>query len=410
MNTETTEPIRILVTGSRNWNDRALVHARLDHWLTQGPLVVVHGACPTGTDLHASEWAHAHQADGVREEPHPADWDAHGRSAGPQRNKHMASLGAHHCEAFILNGSLGATGCATDAEQAGIDTTRHAVTVPPWFKQPLVCMDTETTGKDPTEARLVTADVLRLTPDGRITDHSGYIADPGVDIPAEAAAIHGITTERARADGLPVADVVLLLADDISRAWADGLPVVAFNATYDFTVLDREMRRHHGTGFPVVGPVLDPYVIDKGLDRFRKGKRQLGAVCEHYGITLTNAHNSAADAEGAGRVMFALVEKYQAQLRRRGLGDLWRSQRYWYRTQQTGLQEHFRKLILADPAKAYWNEQGHADGCQAAENKKATCGCGDAPSTWSAEAAADAVRISTDWPLRPYVADSEAAA
>jgi DNA polymerase-3 subunit epsilon len=412
MNTDTTEPIRILITGSRDWEDRDLVRAELDKQLDRhGRIVVVHGACPTGADKYAAEWARDHRTNGAHEERHPADWNAHGKTAGPRRNDHMARLGAGHCLAFILNKSAGATGCADAAERAGIPTTRHTATKPPWYRRPFACFDTETTAADPSVARLVTGDVLHLDPvTATISDHRSYLADPGIEIPAEAAAIHGITTERARADGIPVADAVLLLADDITQAWASGLPVVAFNASYDFTVLDHEMRRHHGVPFPVRGPVLDPYVIDKAMDRFRKGKRQLAAVCEHYGIELVNAHNSAADAEGAGRVMVALATKYQAKIKRRSLGDLWRSQRYWYRSQQTGLQAHFREQILAHPDRAYWHEHGHVDGCAAAEDKKAACGCGDAPSTWSAEDAAAAVYVDTNWPQRPYVPENEVAA
>ena len=53
--------------------------------------------------------------------------------------------------------------------------------------------------------------------------------------------------------------------------------MVAFNGSYDFTVLDRELSRHQDTGVAVTGPVLDPHIIDRTLDR-RRGKRMRRAA------------------------------------------------------------------------------------------------------------------------------------
>ena len=126
----TARPYRILVTGSRDWEDgRSLHGALVDLWRTaaqSGPLVIVHGACPTGADAHAAYWVWGHRVlgDPIREERHPADWTAHGRGAGPVRNRAMVTAGADVCLAFIRNGSRGATGCAALAEAAGIPVRR----------------------------------------------------------------------------------------------------------------------------------------------------------------------------------------------------------------------------------------------------------------------------------------------
>lgn len=70
-----------------------------------------------------------------------------------------------------------------------------------------------------------------------------------------------------------------------------GHIVVAFNASYDLTVMDAEGKR---LGFPALefGTVADPYVIDREMDRTRSGKRTLAAVCDEYGVTLTCAHEA----------------------------------------------------------------------------------------------------------------------
>ena len=120
---------RILVTGSRTWDDRAtLEDALLDAWndameagFPAPGIVVVHGACPRGADALADAWA---REMGLPVEPHPADWQQHGKRAGFLRNQHMVDLGADVALAFIRDGSAGATHTAAAAERAGIPTRR----------------------------------------------------------------------------------------------------------------------------------------------------------------------------------------------------------------------------------------------------------------------------------------------
>ena len=116
------EPFRLLITGSRDWEDEESVRFEIAGMTMLHPgLVVVHGACPTGADAMAAKAC----ADiGVRQEPHPADWDAYGRAAGPRRNAEMVALGADACFAWIKDGSRGASHCAGLAEKAGIPVMR----------------------------------------------------------------------------------------------------------------------------------------------------------------------------------------------------------------------------------------------------------------------------------------------
>lgn len=127
-----TAPYRVLVTGSRDWEDPKTVRAALEavYRSTRAtPVVVVHGACPTGADEHARVWATQMQRRGrpVLEEPHPANWRPGGkldRSAGFRRNAEMVALGADVALAFIRDGSRGASHTADLAEKAGIPTRR----------------------------------------------------------------------------------------------------------------------------------------------------------------------------------------------------------------------------------------------------------------------------------------------
>ncbi|WP_368861197.1 SLOG family protein [Frankia sp. AgB32] len=118
--------MRVLITGSRDWRNAALIYWALDSRLRRaGPagLVVVQGACPTGADLIAERWAETARADGhpVVSEEHPADWDRLKKRSGMIRSAEMVQVGADVCLAFIRNRSAGATGCARLALDAGIE-------------------------------------------------------------------------------------------------------------------------------------------------------------------------------------------------------------------------------------------------------------------------------------------------
>ena len=107
---------RILVTGSRTWDDEVMIRVEVCEELQRAFMlsmrpVVVHGACPRGADAMASRLADQLKPVVVNE-PHPADWDRLGKSAGFRRNEEMARAGAVVCLAFIRDGSRGASHCA----------------------------------------------------------------------------------------------------------------------------------------------------------------------------------------------------------------------------------------------------------------------------------------------------------
>lgn len=209
-----------------------------------------------------------------------------------------------------------------------------------WTDQPRAAFDLETTGRDPHTARVVTASVVLVDPSGEVVEHHEWLADPGVEIPEDAAAIHGISTEKARAEGEPATHVIADLERTLADLWQRGVPVLAFNAAYDLTVLARECERHGITPARPF-PVLDPFVLNKQAHRFRKGKRTLGALCEEYGVVLDAAHTSAADAIAAERLATALAEKFE--MLRAPAEDLHRAQIQWAAEQAASLQEWFRR-------------------------------------------------------------------
>ncbi|MCU1405607.1 MAG: polymerase subunit epsilon, partial [Glaciihabitans sp.] len=87
---------------------------------------------------------------------------------------------------------------------------------------------------------------------------------------------------------------------------------------------------------------IDPLVLDKTVDKYRKGKRTLEAAALHYGVDLTDAHDAAADAVAAGRVAQALAQRYAAQLAI-DPRELHTQQVSWCKEQALSFQDYMRR-------------------------------------------------------------------
>ncbi len=185
--------------------------------------------------------------------------------------------------------------------------------LPEWARQ-LAVFDTETTGIAPETTRIVQAHVSVLDATGAVVEGCDWLIDCGIDIPEQATRVHGITTERMRAEGTPAAESIAEIVEYLGAIFANGTPVVAYNASYDFTILDREAKRYGLSPLDRPRPIVDPLVLDRQLDKYRKGVRNLVANAELYGVVLDNAHDASADAIAAGRVAQAIASRYFDQL------------------------------------------------------------------------------------------------
>ncbi|MFJ3973998.1 3'-5' exonuclease [Streptomyces sp. NPDC090021] len=220
-----------------------------------------------------------------------------------------------------------------------------------WISGPLVAFDLETTGTDVETDRIVTAAVVRLDPAGAVAAERTWLLDPGVAIPEQASAIHGISTQHAREHGARAASAVEEIAQAVAEGLRSGTPLVVMNARYDLSLLDRECRRHGVASITerlggVPAPVIDPLVIDKHVDKYRKGKRALHALCAHYGVSLDDAHDARADAVAAARVVRRIGERHQP-VGLMSLADLHGLQVRAAAEQSASLQAYLRRT--ADP-------------------------------------------------------------
>lgn len=216
-----------------------------------------------------------------------------------------------------------------------------------WHQELLIGFDLETTGTDPRAARIVTGAVIEVRA-GRPVGSREWLADPGVEIPADAVAVHGISNEHAVAEGRPADQVADAIAEVLTAYWRTGVPVVAYNAAFDLTLLSAELRRH---GLPSLsdrldgadpGPVVDPYTIDRQVDRYRRGKRNLEAVCAEYGVPLESAHDASADALAAARLACAIADRHP-KIASLGPAELHRRQIEWYAEWAADFQNFLRR-------------------------------------------------------------------
>ena len=105
---------RVLVCGGRNYNRRRTVYVSLDG-LAPKPTVIIHGDYYGADDL-AKGWANLR---GVPEAPFPADWQTHGRAAGPIRNQQMIDEGKPDL-VVAFPGGTGTADMIRRAKAAGI--------------------------------------------------------------------------------------------------------------------------------------------------------------------------------------------------------------------------------------------------------------------------------------------------
>lgn len=218
---------------------------------------------------------------------------------------------------------------------------------PPLWAEQLAVFDTETTGVDTSHARIVSATVALLGGSGEVGERYDWLIDPGIEIPEAAYRVHGISTEVARTSGVHARVGIAQIVEQVSAMLDRGFPLVAYNAPFDLTLLKAEAERH-GIAFPEsITPVIDPLILDKQFDRYRRGKRTLEVVAPHYGVVIGTAHDAGDDAIASGRVLQALARKYADVLPQDAL-ELHAAQVAWAREQSENFQEYMRRVRNPD--------------------------------------------------------------
>lgn len=244
-----------------------------------------------------------------------------------------------------------------------------------WHEGSLAAFDTETTGIDVHQDRIVTAAVVHHTPGSRPRALQ-WVINPGIDIPTEASDVHGWTNTRlndylgdreaariidGRTTFLSREGALNEMASQLATIMHTETPLIAANAAYDLTILEAELTRHSIdtlTSRPTgISGVIDPMVLEKQYDPYRKVKggckggkfkcggcgaedKKLTSLCAHYGVVLAAAHDAAADALAALRLVPRLAAAWP-DIARLKLNTLHQKQIGWRADQMDGLRAYF---------------------------------------------------------------------
>lgn len=233
--------------------------------------------------------------------------------------------------------TAGSTGISTKAhDDVNASSTRPVSTDTSWLDGELLGFDLETTGVDVFSDVPVSFAIASHKAGERVSVLTSLV-DPGREILPGATAIHGITTERAHDEGIEIAFAIEVITAQLLDASLRGIPVVGMNVAFDLSMLDACSRRYHGAGLYELGwngPVLDPLVLDRRLDKYRKGRRRLPDLCEHYGVRHEVLHDAVADVGATLDVLLAICDKYP-WLGHADLGKLHDAQARWRRSWAT---------------------------------------------------------------------------
>ncbi|MFE7758984.1 3'-5' exonuclease [Streptomyces sp. NPDC057429] len=228
-----------------------------------------------------------------------------------------------------------------------------------WFEGPLAAFHTETTGVDVEEDRIVSAALVVQDTAGGRPRVTRWLVSPGIPVPVGATEIHGLTDDHLQRNGRWPAPVVEEMARALAEQCAKGRPLVVMNAPFDLTLLDRELKRHRASSlaaYLVNAPlcVLDPRVLDKHLDRGRKGPRTLTDLCELYGVVRDGTRDAAAEAAASLEVVRAVGRRFSARLERLSPAELHSLQAVWHAAQARGPQAWFEEGGTPEAVDPAW--------------------------------------------------------
>ena len=168
------------------------------------------------------------------------------------------------------------------------------------LKRPIIFFDLETTGVDPAKDRIVEISMVKVMPDGEEIVKTRKI-NPGMHIPEESTAIHGITDADV-ADAPSFAQVAKSLAQ-----FVQGCDFGGFNSNrFDLPLLVEEFMR--------AGVEVDfkrRKFIDVQNIFHKKEQRTLVAAYKFYcDKELEGAHSAEADTRATYEVLKAQLDRY----------------------------------------------------------------------------------------------------
>ncbi len=168
------------------------------------------------------------------------------------------------------------------------------------LSRPIACIDLETTGTSITQDRIVEISIIKLFPDGAREAKTRRV-NPGIPIPAEATAIHGISNDDVASE-----PTFKALANGI-KAYLENCDLCGYNSNkFDIPLLTEEFLRN---GIEI--DFRSSHLVDVQAIYFKKEPRTLSAALKYYcQRELEQAHSAEADASATIDILLAQLERY----------------------------------------------------------------------------------------------------
>ena len=164
-----------------------------------------------------------------------------------------------------------------------------------------VLFDLETTGLSPEAGdRVIEIAALELVNDVPTGKNFHVLIDPERDIPNESTRVHGFTHDHLK--GKPkFADIV-----DSFLAFIENSPLIAHNASFDFSFLNMELQRAGYTKLDI-GRMIDTLEIAR--KKYSGMTNSLDALCRRFNIDLSErtTHNALLDCKLLAQVYVELI-------------------------------------------------------------------------------------------------------
>lgn len=177
-----------------------------------------------------------------------------------------------------------------------------------WAAGPLAALDLEATGPDPdndriVELALVVADPVNSRParSARL-DPVECIVRPDIPVSAAALRVHGLRDHDCQTRGVAPHAALTRAAGCLFEIARQGIPLVMFNARYDWTLLAREAARHR-VRMPSGVRLLDAMLLFDQVAPAARPARSLHAAARTYGVSNARPHRAADDAVATAEVV-----------------------------------------------------------------------------------------------------------
>lgn len=157
-------------------------------------------------------------------------------------------------------------------------------------------IDFETTGFSPSKNRVIEIGVVRTDSSGQVLSEYQTLIQPHQDV--GRTDVHGIT-----ASDLIDAPTFREILHDLAKI-LNGAILVAHNAKFDFSFLERELDRAEAAFLDIDGLCT----LELVYQVLPSGSRKLSHCCEHFGIPLGNLHSAIDDARMTAQLLSKLLE------------------------------------------------------------------------------------------------------